>query len=184
MKRLLPILLAALIPAAACTKQQVQSYYDKQQTNIEDFVKNAKKVRTVYKDKSIRIVLSEKEVPEGTVPDSLAANGTVSFYYAGYTLSGKSISASSLFATNCKEWAEEVRWNRTVEEGDYGLLTVKLDEDPILEGLRDGLPGVRAGEECYIVFLGKYGFGNAASGTIPAKSTLVYRIAVDSFQNE
>lgn len=183
MKRILPILLTALVASAACTKQQVQSYYDKQQTNIDDFVsallESGKAVKSISKGHAIRIVLKE-----GTTADSLATNGTVSFYYAGYTLSGKTLSNSSLFSTNSKAWADDAKWKVTADDEDYRLLTLKLDEAPLLEGLRDGLAGVKGGEECYIVFLGKYGFGNAASGTIPAKSTLVYRIAVDSFQNE
>ena len=88
-----------------------------------------------------------------------------------------------LFATNYKTLAESSRWTLS-DESTFALTTLKLDETPLLEGLRDGLAGVRGGEECYIIFLGKYGFGNHASGTIPAKATLVYHIWVDSIQNE
>ena len=170
---LLPVL-ACL--AAACTKQQVQSYYDKQQEQIEKFVTAQKGVRTVYKDKSIRVVMQE-----GTTADSLAADGVVSFYYGGYTLTGTSVSASNLFATNRSELASG--WKVT-DETAFDIKTLKLDEDLLLEGLRDGLTGVKGGEECYILFLGKYGFGNKVSGTIPAKSTLAYHIWVESISNE
>ena len=178
MKRALLILLAALLAAAACTKQQVQNYYDKQQSAIDKFVTAAKGVKTIYKGNAVRVILKE-----GTTADSLATDGVVSFYYGGYTLNGTSLNDNNLFATNYKTLAESSRWNLS-DESVFALTTLKLDETPLLEGLRDGLAGVRGGEECYIIFLGKYGFGNHASGTIPAKATLVYHIWVDSIQNE
>ena len=178
MKRALLILLAALLAAAACTKQQVQNYYDKQQSAIDKFVTAAKGVKTIYKGNAVRVILKE-----GTTADSLATDGVVSFYYGGYTLNGTSLNDNNLFATNYKTLAESSRWTLS-DESVFALTTLKLDETPLLEGLRDGLAGVRGGEECYIIFLGKYGFGNHASGTIPAKATLVYHIWVDSIQNE
>ena len=178
MKRALLILLAALLAAAACTKQQVQNYYDKQQSAIDKFVTAAKGVKTIYKGNAVRVILKE-----GTTADSLATDGVVSFYYGGYTMNGTSLNDNNLFATNYKTLAESSRWTLS-DESTFALTTLKLDETPLLEGLRDGLAGVRGGEECYIIFLGKYGFGNHASGTIPAKATLVYHIWVDSIQNE
>ena len=178
MKRALLILLAALLPAAACTKQQVQNYYDKQQDAIGKFVANAKGIKTIYKGNAVRVILKE-----GTTADSLATDGIVSFYYGGYTLSGTSLSANNLFATNYKTLAQSSRWTLS-DESVFEPATLKLDETPLLEGLRDGLAGVKGGEECYIIFLGKYGFGNRSSGTIPAKATLVYHIWVESIQNE
>jgi FKBP-type peptidyl-prolyl cis-trans isomerase len=47
-----------------------------------------------------------------------------------------------------------------------------------------GLEGVKAGEECEIIFSGKYGFGNKAFGMIPAKSALLYKIWVVSISND
>ena len=54
----------------------------------------------------------------------------------------------------------------------------------MVTGLRNGLVGVKGGEECYILFSGKYGFGNKQSGTIPANSALVYHVWVESLSNE
>ena len=180
MKRLF-LLLATLctLLSAGCTKQQVQSYYDKQQDQIDKFVTAAKGVRTVYKGNAVRVVLKE-----GTTADSLATNGIVSFYYGGYTLSGTSLSAGNLFATNYKTLAESAKWTLSGAEETFAIKTLKLDEEPLLEGLRDGLAGVKGGEECYILFTGKYGYGNKTSGTIPAKASLVYHIWVESISNE
>ena len=44
--------------------------------------------------------------------------------------------------------------------------------------------GVKAGEECEIIFSGKYGFGNDSFGIIPANSALLYKIWVISISNE
>lgn len=52
----------------------------------------------------------------------------------------------------------------------------------MIEGLRNGLEGVRAGEECYIVFSGKYGYGNKVHGNIPVNSALLYHIRVLSVE--
>ena len=47
-----------------------------------------------------------------------------------------------------------------------GCVAVKLEEDT----------GVKAGEECEILFCGKYGFGNSTFGIIPANSALAFKI--------
>jgi FKBP-type peptidyl-prolyl cis-trans isomerase len=43
---------------------------------------------------------------------------------------------------------------------------------------------VKAGEECEILFCGKYGFGNSTFGIIPANSALAFKIWVVSVSNE
>ena len=53
-----------------------------------------------------------------------------------------------------------------------------MAETDMLEGLRDGLVGVRAGEECEILFTAKYGYGNKTFGIIPVNSALLYKISV------
>ena len=59
-----------------------------------------------------------------------------------------------------------------------------MAETDMLEGLRDGLVGVRAGEECEILFTAKYGYGNRTFGIIPANSALLYRIWVVGVSND
>ena len=48
----------------------------------------------------------------------------------------------------------------------------------------NGLYGVKAGQECYILFNGKYGFGNKPVGTVSANAALLYHIWVQSIQNQ
>jgi len=165
----------------SCTTQSLQSVYDAQEKKIDSFVSariSAGALRSTYNGGSVRVVLSE-----GFSADSLAADGVVSFYYAGYTLNGTSTSKNYLFATNRKEEAEAAGWALSDTTG-FGLETLVLDDGELVEGLRNGLEGVRSGEECYILFSGKYGFGKRALGTIPARSALVYHIWVESITNE
>ena len=54
----------------------------------------------------------------------------------------------------------------------------------MLDGLKNGLIGVQAGEECEILFTAKYGYGNRTFGIIPANSALLYKIWVIGVSNE
>ena len=175
------LLLAALIPA--CNKQTV---YDKQATNIEKFVEAQCKADTnatvTYKDGVVRIVLHDTLTREGLLADTLRAGGNVSFYYAGYTLTGTTVSRDNMFATNHKETADNAGW-RLDDTTAFNITTLTLD-DQLLDGLQRGLEGVRNQDECYILFSGEYGYGSHAQGTIPARSALVYHIWVNSISND
>jgi len=174
MKRNTILLLAVLFAAFSCAKQQQENYYANQETQIEKFVTAAKGVRTVHNGGATRVIMTE-----GTTADSLAADGVVSFYYAGYLLSGTSVSSSNLFDTNNPDLSWPVS-----DSTAFDICTIKLDEEPLLPGLKAGLTGVKGGEESYILFTGKYGYGNHSSGTIPANASLVYHIWVESISNE
>lgn len=178
MKRLIPILMLCLL--AACKGQSLQQTYDAQEKKIDAFVtaqvKNDERVE--YNGGSVRVVLSE-----GTGETVLSRSGTISFYYAGYVLNGTSVSVGNLFATNSKDVADAAGWTLS-DETIYAVTTVSLEDKDLLEGLRNGLTGVKEGEECYILFSGKYGYGRKTAGTIPSKSALVYHIWVESISND
>ena len=53
-----------------------------------------------------------------------------------------------------------------------------MGSDELVDGLKRGLEGVKAGEECLILIPGKYGFGKRKIGTIPANSALAYYVWV------
>ena len=192
MKRSTRILIPALLLAAiagflpACNKEAVQLAYDKQETNIASFVeaqRRADETATVtYKDGVVRVVLHDTLTREGLLADTLSMGGTVSFYYAGYTLSGSNVSSSNLFATNHQRTADAAGWKLS-DTTAFHIQTLTLD-DKLLEGLQRGLEGVRNQDECYILFSGKYAYGSHAQGTIPAKSALVYHIWVESISND
>lgn len=179
------ILILVCLSMISCVKEQLETTYNKQEDQIDKYitknmvVTNAEGItdtlRVVRNSGSNRLV-----TVEGT-GDELMADGHVGFYYAGYTFNG-SISASGMFVTNHQATAEQAGWNLT--DADYALMEINITEAELIEGLRKGLTGVRAGEECEIIFSGKYGFGNKSFGMIPAKSALLYKIWVVSVTND
>ena len=132
-------------------------------------------LRVVYNNGSTRLVWDE-----GTGP-MLEPNGSISFYYAGYTFSG-SIEKRNLFVTNHQETAESSGF--TLTDQNYELYEINLGETDLIDGLRSGLTGVRAGERCDILFSGKYAFGNSTFGIIPANSALAFQIWVVGVSND
>ena len=131
--------------------------------------------RVVHNNGSARLVKKEGEGPD------LKPDGSVSFYYAGYIFSGR-IDRSGLFTTNHQVTAESNGFNLT--DPDYSLYEVNLGETELLKGLHYGLIGVKAGEECDILFNGKDAFGNSTFGMIPANSALAFQIWVVSVSND
>ena len=192
MKKSTCILISVLLLAVfsgifpACTKEAVQMAYDKQETNIASFVtaqlKSDKNAKVTYKDGVVRVTLHDTLTREGLLADTLHTGGTVSFYYAGYTLTSASVSSSNLFATNHKKTADAAGWQLS-DTTAFHIQTLTLD-DKLLEGLQRGLEGVRNQDECYILFSGKYAYGSRVQGTIPARSALVYHIWVNSISND
>ena len=180
MRKFIAMAAVLMILSVSCTKEQRKSMLTKQESNIESFTKSIlSKVDTAY-------VVQHKGVTRVVVVpgqgDSLET-GLVSFYYAGYVLSSASLSASNLFATNSEDVAASSKWELSGENQFY-ILTLNIDNEDIVEGLRYGLEGVRAGQECYILFSGKYGFGKKPLGTIPANAALAYHVWVESIANE
>ncbi len=101
---------------------------------------------------------------------------------SGATISGSgSSSGLTLFGTDHYLTAQFAGWD--LSESEYEAMTLSLKDKTVLEGLRDGLEGVRAGEVCDIAFCAKYGLGKKVLGTIPANSALLYRVWVDSVNN-
>ena len=149
---------------------------------MEAQLKADETAKVTYKDGTVRVVLHDTLEREGLLADTLQAGGTVSFYYAGYLLTGASVSGTNLFATNHKKTADAAGWKLS-DTTAFHIQTLTL-EDRLLPGLQRGLEGVRNQDECYILFSGKYAYGSHAQGTIPAKSALVYHIWVESISND
>ena len=156
----LTLIAAAGIASAlvGCTKEDVKTKYTSY---------------AVYQNGVTRLVTTY-----GVGTDSLSSHGTVSFYYAGYVLNNASLNTGDMFATNSKDVAAAAGWNLT-DESVFEVKTLKLDDKDIVPGLRRGLAGVKEGQECFILFSGKYGFGKHELGTIPANAALVYHIKVE-----
>jgi FKBP-type peptidyl-prolyl cis-trans isomerase len=175
---------ALLLAATSCLKEKRESIYTGQESKIDQYISSNMYVkgengqdtlRVVYSGGSNRLVLQEGDGEE------LKADGTVSFYYAGYTFSGSKTTAN-LFATNHEETATAAGWKLT--DADYELLTLEMKDTELLNGLRDGIIGVKSGEHSVILFSGKYGFGKKPFGIIPANSALLFEIWVEAVSNE
>lgn len=172
-------LLATSVIITGCVKQNLELTYNNQEDKIDKYITSLtskdESIRVIHNKGSHRVVLTEGEGEE------LKEKGTVAFYYAGYTFQSN-ISASNLFATNSEEVASSAKWD--VTGGNFELLTLNLEKDKMLEGLKNGLCGVKAGEVCYIFFSGKYGFGKKPLGSIPPNSALAYQVWVVSISND
>lgn len=175
------LLLASVLLPVSCNKESRELMYANQEEKIEKFVTSQMSAnpdaRVVYNGGATRLVIAE-----GTGVE-LTARGKASVYFAGYNFSSGSVSTSSLFATNNKDFAASVGWTLTGEDTISGPLELDMTDKDLLDGLRDGLAGVREGEECYILFSGKYAFGKSKIGTIPANSPLAFRIWVQQIEN-
>lgn len=180
-------ILLILVVLAACSKQSLQVTYDKQITNIESFIQNL-----LNKDPDARLIKEEEGVYRVNLhdtldrvlsrTDSLEWGGEVSLYFACFTLTSSSLSNANLVATNLKELAEQAKWSLS-DESIFKLDTLKLDNN-LVPGLAKGLKGVQPLDEGYILFTGKYGYGKAERGTIPARSALAYYYWIENISNE
>lgn len=167
---------------AACNKEALQTTYNKQETYIEGFISAALK-----KDTTATVTITDgvyRLTQHDTLNkrDSLLWGGRVTLRYACYLLTSNSISNSNLVATNVRSIASAAGWTLS-DTSQFHPTTLTLDKT-LLEGLRLGLFGVQEEDEGYILFNGKFGFGNHVQGTIPALSALAYHIWIDSIENE
>ena len=170
---------AICLLAASCDKESIKNAYGNQEKYIETIVENLEKngASTVTRNEgSVRVTVAEGEGEE------LREGGAVSFYYAGYFISTGSLSNSNVFATNYDTFAQSIGW-AVSDSTAFAIQTVDLAEDNLVEGLRKGLVGVKGGEECYVLFSGKYGYGKRIVGTIPRNSALAYHLWIKSVSN-
>ena len=170
------IMLAALcLIAGSCMKDKLETTYSKQETQIDTYIAKNKvdTLNVEYNKGAARLIKKE-----GT-GERLTENGAVSFHYAGYVFTTQ---PTTLFATNDEQTAKGENFNLT--DAEYGLFEADMTDVRLVEGLRNGLLGVRTGEECEIIFSGKYGFGNEIFGTIPVNSALLYKIWDITVSNE
>ncbi len=183
MKRALLLCLACIVLIPwGCGKSELQTTYEKQENFIQTFIAQVTKADTTatvtITDGVYRLIQYDTLDPRR---DSLLWDGRVTLDYACYTLTSGNISPSSLVATNRKSVAASSGWALS-DTTQFQPVTLTLDKT-LVEGLRLGLYGVQPGDEGYILFNGKFGFGNRIQGTIPASSALAYRIWIDSIEN-
>jgi hypothetical protein len=180
--RILLMIAGVLALLAACNKEELQTTYNKQETYIETFLSSALK-----KDTTATVTITDgvyRLTQHDTLgyKDSLLWGGKVTLRYACYILQSGTLGRNDLVATNVRSVASQAGWSLT-DTSQFNPVTLTLDKT-LVEGLRLGLYGVQPQDEGYILFNGKYGFGNRVQGTIPARSALAYQIWIDSIENE
>ena len=174
------LLAVSAVLASSCGKSGVENAYSKQDSNIESLVNTlapeGSDATVDYLDGIVRVTVKQGE------GDGLESGGTVTFLYAGHILNSTSLSASNLFTTNNKEFAESSNWTVT-DTSIFKAATVNLADESLVKGLAKGIVGVKAGDECYIMFNGKYGFGKHTTGVVPGNSALAYHLWISSVSN-
>ena len=173
-------LILTLLALTACTST-LETTYTSQSTRIETYVSKQldshPEYVVTYNEGVVRMTVAEGD------GDALAKGGRVTFRYAGYNFNSSSINANTLFATNDADIAAAAKWDLTDAETRFQSVTVTLGKDKLIRGLELGLAGVRAGEDCYVFFSGKYGFGKRQLGTIPANACICYRLYIEDVAN-
>lgn len=173
--------LSVLAMAFSCAKESQKEEWADQEELIEDFIE------VILSSDSTAVTVSTGKAERCTVVagsgDELASDGNIAFYYAGYVLKSSKLSSCTLFTTNSEDVALDEDWDVS-DSTALNILTINMKEMDLTEGLRSGLIGVQGGEECYILFTSKYGFGKKALGTIPADSPQVWHIWVESISND
>jgi FKBP-type peptidyl-prolyl cis-trans isomerase len=167
----------------SCTKEKLEMTYTNQEAKIDQYINSNKytdssktdSLRVVYNNGSTRLVLTE-----GT-GEELNGNGTAAIYYAGYVFNGSKTNGN-LFITNHEETAKSAGWE--LKDENFDIYKFNMSDTRFIEGLKNGLMGVKGGEHCQILFSGKYGFGNEVFGIIPANSALLYEIWVEAISND
>ncbi len=170
---------AICLLAVSCGKEALKTTYGNQEKYIESIAESLQKdgTATITRNEgSVRVTVAEGQGEE------LREGGAVSFYYAGYFLNSGSLSNNNVFATNYDTFAQSIGW-AVSDSTVFAVQTIDLAEDEIVEGLRNGMIGVKGGEECYVLFSGKHGFGGKIVGTIPRNAALAYHLWIKSVSN-
>lgn len=169
------LIASIMLSGTACTKKNLETTYARQEENIDNFLKQ--KLKIVQQENPDAEIIHYKgsnrlTLKQGT-GEPASANSIVTITYAAYIFQ-TGISNSNLIGTNSEDIAVNANWVTT--DMNFEPVTLNLGKDRLIEGLKNGLVGIKSGEECYIVFSGKYGYGKKKHGNIPANSALLYHI--------
>ena len=171
-------LLISLIVLSACAKQSLQATYDKQTTYIENFVearlKETPDAVLTRGEGAYRLTVSSTAAEEDP---ALQWGHRVKLNYGCFVLTSATLTSGNLVSTNIKDLATQAGWTLS-DESIFQPVPLTLD-DSLVPGFADGLTGVKAGDEAYILFTGEYGYGKNERGTIPALSALAYYVQIE-----
>ena len=152
----------------ACQKEDLKSTIASQNQEIERFVNSLAGMdyRIERHEGIVRAVVEEGSGEEAQNGDSLH------FIYSGYIFSG---GPGTLFVTNDTIMVDDTTFFPACQAPER----ICLGSSPLIEGLAEGLKGVKKGEHCYIFFSAKYGFYNTIVYGVPKLSPLFYDIVVE-----
>lgn len=173
MRHISTILLAAVILAASCNKEETS--YETQLKDIRKYVEAQLASHPEYSVTEFTGVTRLTTVQgEG---EGVNSDGLVKMYYTGSIFS---VNIGETFASN---EPDNAGWQVSGEDRKEPVV-VDLSDKGLLKGLRRGLEGVKPGEVCYILFPSELGMGGKIAGTIPADSALAFKITVIDIEND
>lgn len=168
------------IGLTSCEKEYVKNAYTAQEKRIDQFVEDSMKDNPDYE--VVKNGKITKLIVEQGSGESINKNSTITFNYTAYLFPSRRLEKSNILSTNIKEVAEEAKLELS-DDDIFELTPQKVKDADFLEGLYLGLLGMKEGEKAYILFSGKYGYGEAKVGTIPYYSALAYDIRIVSVEN-
>lgn len=180
MKRYILILLA-ILAVTACKKSDAETAYTAQAELIDQYISSELEYNPDYtvvrNGKTVRLITRQGEGEE------VGDNGLVSMYYAIYDFSNGSISSTTLFETNNESTASAAGLD-TSDESKFQPVVVNTSDKNLLKGLRMGLKGVKAQENCVILFPGSEAFGKETTGNVAKFSALAVKVWVEDIEND
>lgn len=175
MSRMRHIMIAALVTLAgaiSCANEDKKLTIADQEAAIDSYIsQNYANNTVVRRNGSNRVILDTTSV---NIQDSLVYGDSLYFYYAGYVFTS---SPSTLFSTNNQTVAEESGF--TLSDPDYSVRKILFTKGCLVNGLENGMYGVKDGGHCIILFSAQYGFYDSYVYNIPKLSALAYEIWVD-----
>ena len=168
----IPVLLAAIFSVLSCANEDKKLTIADQEAAIDNYInQNYSQNPVVRRNGSNRVILDSTSV---NISDSLVFGDSLHFYFAGYIFNS---SPSELFATNISEIAAQN--GLVLSDADFSVMKIHFTEDCLVNGLVNGLYGVKDGGHYIILFSAQYGFYDSYVYNIPKLSALAYEIWVD-----
>lgn len=162
------LLCLALLPAllGACSKADLETSLNNQDKAIDQYLKGlGDKADTIlYRNGTCRAVMYPG------VGDTLAPGDSLFCYYAAYQFNN---GPSGLFDTNVDSLARAAGLTPAL---DGAPLKGVAGRGQFIQGLDDGLVGMRVGETAYLVFNAERGYGNRAMGILPKLTPLFFQV--------
>lgn len=156
----------------SCANEDKKLTIADQEAAIDSYItQNYANNTVVRRNGSNRVILDSTSV---NIPDSLMYGDSLYFYYAGYIFTN---SPSKLFSTNNYDVAEESGF--VISNRDYSVRKILYNKGCMVNGLENGMYGVKDGGHYLILFSAQYGFYDSYVYNIPKLSALAYEIWVD-----